>query len=108
MTDPRIEARKSAQRRHEAALEVTTDEYLEEHVLEVSVWKRVDSGAPGWVVEYLLCYGGPTVRVRVDSRWPDTVDYMDSAVCPDWVDYYHPGNVWANTAEWLADEVYVI
>ena len=99
-------AREAAQRRHDDALEVTIDEYLEEHVLEVGVWKRVDSGGPGWVVEYLLTYGGPTVRVRVDSRWPNRVDYLDSEFYHDWVDYYHPGNRWSEIAEYLAEECY--
>jgi len=105
--DLRALARESAQRHHDEALATTTDEYLEEVVLEVSVWKRVDSGAPGHLVEYLLTYGGPTVRVRVDSRWPETVDFLDTSVCLDWVSWYCPGNVWANTAEWLAEEVYL-
>lgn len=44
-------------------------QYLDSRVLAVDVFRQVDTAAPAVLVEWLLTCGGPTVRIRWDSRY---------------------------------------
>lgn len=44
------------------------DRHWTDDVLEIEVWRRVDDDTLSSIVEFLLTYGGPTVRVTVHPR----------------------------------------
>ena len=68
MSDHRENIRDAARFSTEFAIEHGSDDFA-----DVVVWKR-DGGHK---VEFLLGYGGPTIRVEVDSRW-DSATYLHS------------------------------
>jgi hypothetical protein len=45
-----------------------SDGVLDDEFLEVIVWRRTDD-FDGYIVEFLITFGGPTVRLTYDSRW---------------------------------------